>query len=481
MYNTSPSVFVRIPFDVSADLSQIERLTLRMKYDDGFVAYLNGVAIAQANAPATAEWNSMATASHQNSAAISFVDFDVTPYLGLLRPGQNVLAIQGLNRLASSNDLLILPELVAESPSQPGEPNVISVETPSIALSGRGWVNVRQIRLAGQPQPLDVRWTDTTTWQATIPLQPGRNDLHLEAIDFAGQVVGQDHLIVQSTATRPLIDLLRISEFMYHPSDPTRGRDRERICRRGRFRIRGAAQYQPGPDPGPDGSATARCRTGRVAGGATCAGQRTVIASNPAALRQRYGDQVPIAAQYSGVLSNASDRFELLDPAGATIVQVSYRDEDPWPLRADGNGSSLEMVDPAAMPLAQSSEFARWRASTDYGGSPGATGSPAPGIVINEVLANPAAASGLTDSIELFNPTDRTIDLSGWYLSDSVDNLLKYAIPAGTSLEAGQYLLLDERDFNPTPAQPAAASLCTQWQPRRRCLAGCAHRSGCCR
>ena len=69
-------------------------------------------------------------------------------------------------------------------------------------------------------------------------------------------------------------------------------------------------------------------------------------------------------------------------------------------------------------------------------------------------LANPDPCCHPTDSIELFNSTDHTIDLSGWFVSDTADDLLKYEIPSGTVLAAGQYLVLNESHFNPTPANP---------------------------
>ena len=47
--NVNQSVYVRIPFQV--DSPESDTLTLKMKYDDGFVAYLNGVEVAHANAP----------------------------------------------------------------------------------------------------------------------------------------------------------------------------------------------------------------------------------------------------------------------------------------------------------------------------------------------------------------------------------------------------------------------------------------------
>ena len=39
-------------------------------------------------------------------------------------------------------------------------------------------------------------------------------------------------------------------------------------------------------------------------------------------------------------------------------------------------------------------------------------------------------------------------------MSDSGNQLLKYALPPGSTLGPGQYLVVDESDFNPTPANP---------------------------
>jgi hypothetical protein len=50
MKGVNPSVFIRIPFDV-ANPALIETLKLKMKYNDGFVAYLNGTEIIRRNTP----------------------------------------------------------------------------------------------------------------------------------------------------------------------------------------------------------------------------------------------------------------------------------------------------------------------------------------------------------------------------------------------------------------------------------------------
>lgn len=105
------SAFVRLPFTVMSP-GDFSTLTLRMKYDDGFVAYLNGTEVARRNAPAVPQWNSAATASRPTSSALTFEDIDLTPHLGLLQSGANVLAIQGLNDSVSGTDFLVLAELV---------------------------------------------------------------------------------------------------------------------------------------------------------------------------------------------------------------------------------------------------------------------------------------------------------------------------------------------------------------------------------
>jgi len=112
MEGVNASAYIRIPFAV-ADPAAYENLTLRMKYDDGFVAYLNGTEVARRNAPGgTPAWNAAATAEHPNDQAVLYEDINISNHLGLLRTGANVLAIHGLNDGAADGDFLIMPELV---------------------------------------------------------------------------------------------------------------------------------------------------------------------------------------------------------------------------------------------------------------------------------------------------------------------------------------------------------------------------------
>ncbi len=118
MYNRNASVYIRIPFEIQ-DLTGLKNLTLQMKYDDGFIAYLNSTApIQSANAPTSPTWDSRASYSHDDSLAVNFVDYPLDEeYLAHLRVGTNILAIHGLNRRYYDGDLLISPRLTVRKVS----------------------------------------------------------------------------------------------------------------------------------------------------------------------------------------------------------------------------------------------------------------------------------------------------------------------------------------------------------------------------
>ncbi len=113
MQNSNQTVYIRIPFVVE-DPSAIEALTLRMRFSDGMIAYLNGREIARQNAPApaTETWNSGAPSLRSSSEAVTPLEIPVLAF-DFLHVGTNVLAIHGLNHGINSPDLLILPELLA--------------------------------------------------------------------------------------------------------------------------------------------------------------------------------------------------------------------------------------------------------------------------------------------------------------------------------------------------------------------------------
>jgi hypothetical protein len=133
MYNQNTTVYVRIPFNLT-DGSEISALTLRMKYDDGFIAYLNGIRIAGDRDPASPSWNSAATAKHPDDESTSFSDFNVSDFINLFVDGRNVLAIHGLNHRTTSTDMLIRAELIGTRSAGPqfGDAGFLRTPTPGV-------------------------------------------------------------------------------------------------------------------------------------------------------------------------------------------------------------------------------------------------------------------------------------------------------------------------------------------------------------
>lgn len=149
MRNVNETVYIRVPFVVE-DPSAFRALTLRMRFEDGMIAYLNGHEVARDNAPeATTEtWNSGASVGSPATRIVTPVDFTIR-HMDYLHVGTNLLAVQGLNYGVASSDLLVVPELLGTiaglEPSRryfpaptPGGPNGDGMETmgPIIADVG---------------------------------------------------------------------------------------------------------------------------------------------------------------------------------------------------------------------------------------------------------------------------------------------------------------------------------------------------------
>ena len=200
------SVYVRIPFTVSTAGTFLTNL--QMKYDDGFIAYLNGERIASANVPATGLFNSTATDTHANSLAVQYVNFDVSSFSHLLNVGSNVLAIHMLNRTSGSSDLLSVPHLPLSTGASdrahggrihaiayPRTANTQVQAGGSTFRAGGAFTTSFQLTLTPDDPTATIRYTTTGSLpQATSPLYAGpitvSNTVRvaLEAFGTLGQV-----------------------------------------------------------------------------------------------------------------------------------------------------------------------------------------------------------------------------------------------------------------------------------------------------
>ncbi|MEK7674305.1 MAG: lamin tail domain-containing protein, partial [Verrucomicrobiota bacterium] len=395
------SVYIRLEFNVT-NPAAFDRLELRMKSDDGFVAFLNGTVLASANAPSSPQWNSAATAQHEANPA-TFDIYDVTAKKANLRAGRNVLAIQGLNDSVGSSDMIIVPELYGGTL---GPPNAAQ---PVINFGGiefnpaSGNQDAEFIQLLN-PNSIAV---DISDWRLTGGIEhtfaPGtvlapNGALYVcpNAAAFRARTVspkGGEGLFVQGGyhghlsslgETLTLLDAsgatnntttyqgqpsdaqryLVVSELMYHPSGDGLAEFIELLNLSGSVTLDLMdVRFTQGVEFNFTGSAITSLPPGA----------RVLVVRDLAAFTAVHGAGRPVAGVFTNgtALSNGGERIKLEDADNGTVREFAYDDDPPWPAGTDGTGYSLVLIAPHTNPdhgLATS-----WRSSARPGGSPGAT------------------------------------------------------------------------------------------------------------
>jgi hypothetical protein len=315
MYGSAQACYIRLLFTVTdEDIAGANHMSLRVRYDDGFVAYLNGTRIASANAALAPAWDAGATASHSDTLATAFEAFDCSEAIGLLQSGHNILAIHGMNRGNTSSDFLISAELVA------GE----DMREQGVSLSAipyYGPVTLKESAL------IKARILDHGQWSACH-----------EAFFSVG------------------LEQLRITELMYHPLTP--GTEFIELQNIGTEPIE---LNQVRFTQGVDFTFPALLLAPQA---------RVLVVQNQAAFAARYDiSTLRIAGQYSGKLDNGGEQIELQDAIGGVLFRFEY--QDGWYDVTDGQGYSLSVKDPINTAVADWGQKATWQPSELPGGSPG--------------------------------------------------------------------------------------------------------------
>jgi hypothetical protein len=176
-------------------------------------------------------------------------------------------------------------------------------------------------------------------------------------------------------------------------------------------------------------------------------GEIVVLVADSTNFKLKY-PTVSFFGQYTDTLSNKGERIQLASPFPVdTFLSITYNDDFPWPILADGNGWSIVPVE--TNPTTNQKQGEEWRASADTGGSPGVDdGTPPtfPEIIITECLTHTDPPE--YDAVEIYNASSGAVDISGWFISDNRNNPANFIIPDGTIMNAGDYLVYDELDFN---------------------------------
>jgi hypothetical protein len=86
---------------------------LSVTYDDGFVAYLNGVEVARVNMEGGPLTHTTTASSTINPTT---VDLDISAFAHLLIEGTNVVALQAANASLGSSDFTLISTLTGPRP-----------------------------------------------------------------------------------------------------------------------------------------------------------------------------------------------------------------------------------------------------------------------------------------------------------------------------------------------------------------------------
>ncbi len=393
---SATSIFLRIRFPV-ASLATLDALELRMKYDDGFVAYLNGTEIARRNvagAPGTAVSFSSAATSRPDAQAIVFEIIDVRAFSSALVQGENVLAIHAVNSSATNSDMLILPELAElPKPAQAGSVGIPRAQTPGLLLtigtvefnpaSGNQGQEFVQI-LNPNPDAVDVSgWTvegaiEHTFKPGTVIPSNARNvplylSPHVNAFrartsaptgnsgvfvqgNYRGQLSARGETITirdragsiaatttYSGAPGDAQRFLRITELHYHAADASAAETGAGFADSDDFEF--VEIKNTGPSVINLGGVRFEDGIEFVipAGTMLAAGELAVIVSNTNAFAARYGAGPRVLGQYTGRLNNDGETIQLQDAAGENILKFTWNDR--WYPATDGGGYAMVILD----------------------------------------------------------------------------------------------------------------------------------------
>lgn len=123
MRNEYLVLYLRRPFEID-EPNEVAALTFTVDYDDGFVAFVNGVEIARRG---VAHGQDHTTPAENHGASVDGGEvetFQLDPDALPLVAGSNVFAIEVHNQALNSSDLTMIPTLVAEGGARSPQPDI---------------------------------------------------------------------------------------------------------------------------------------------------------------------------------------------------------------------------------------------------------------------------------------------------------------------------------------------------------------------
>ena len=177
------TVYVRKEFELTSVPAGM--LELVIDYDDGFVAYINGVEVQRSsNMPSgTPTFETTTDGNHEAGTAEIFVLGNAADFLNT---GTNVLAVEGHNTSLDSSDFSLIPALrTASGVVQNGDTWIMGEAAPSLSGSVSSG-DVASVTVGGVPVNFAA---GTGQWDGAPTLSPGMNTVLVEGLDAGSDVV----------------------------------------------------------------------------------------------------------------------------------------------------------------------------------------------------------------------------------------------------------------------------------------------------
>lgn len=337
--------------------------------------------------------------------------------------------------------------------------NNFTSASASTTITGSAPFAVASIAVNGVSYP--VTWTGFTTFSVTVPLTKQTNPLTLVGLDRKGNPlpgITDSVTVTYNGAVPQPQDFVVLNEVHYNPAVPQtsfielHNRNTTTPFDLSGFVLEGVGYTFP---------------TGSI----IAPNSYLLLVGDRAAFAAAFGAGMVVFDQFTGRLDNDGETLRLVKPGAMPeldqrITDVRYLDRLPWPTEADGNGSSLQLIDPAqdswrvgnwgAMPTNAANRFTPGAANANRSVLPAF-----PLVWLNEVLPN-SLDGGLDNAgdrepyIELYNGGPTAVDLSAFYLTDNYSALTKWQFPAGATIAPSQFLTVwaDGEPGESTPAAP---------------------------
>ena len=174
MWNRYSVVYLRKSFNLT-EPDKIAELGLVVKYDDAFIAYLNGQEILRVGVTNGSGLRASGVGNHE---ADDWEYFRIDNHANFLRAGMNVLAIEGHNEKASSSDFCLHPYLVAVQNGKPG----IAKSTRDFALNNTTGVTLNADYASGSKMLVAMnRHTGNILWKRSAEYSFRHNAIAMAA------------------------------------------------------------------------------------------------------------------------------------------------------------------------------------------------------------------------------------------------------------------------------------------------------------